>query len=202
MIYVFLLLGIILDFPPIRQKIEHPNSVPTLVDIEQHAKETFKYPCLIVTGHETQHCASNDVLWKYYKDPRFVGKYSGFYLGNNKALMLKEPNLTLQDLAAKIPKEYRDGIYNTYFLNPNKQKNTVLYILDEYGAYVADSQIHREFLDKGINLPNSGLENAKKFRTYCSHLLELVKKDSKYDSVPLKEYIDLLNGRLDKLEGN
>lgn len=65
-----------------------------------------------------------------------AGRINGFYLGNNNAIILQEPNLRKSSAIPYIPSNLRGSRYNLYIKGQTAWDDTPLYIFDEYVAYI------------------------------------------------------------------
>jgi hypothetical protein len=126
-----------LHFPP--QKTPSDNDWgPFLLDIDSHLPEEFgdHYSSrdLITHAHETTHGINTYLTNRYNR----TGKPAyGFYVGDDRAIVLVEPKVKLSQVAALIPKSVRGSRYKLY-LDEQRQyfENHPLYIFDEWTAYV------------------------------------------------------------------
>lgn len=189
-----LLMGQVVPWPIVREKIEHPKSVPVLIDIEQHAKSTDKLSNDMLTiGHETLHEAHSNMRNHYRVGAAFYGK-------NNKGVILRYPKVTLRDISRTIPSEYRDGLYSLYLVQSQQWwNNEPFYILDEFSAYIAGAQVAIEFADKQVKTRNDSLWRAIQFKIYVAHMCQLIDKDKTYDAALLKRYLQYLFDKTDSI---
>lgn len=110
-----------------------------LGDIEAHMPAGHIYKNAndkINWAHETSHGIHSNIRQKFSN----LGKINGFYVLNNKAVVIKEPNTTIRNVATKVPNSLRGGTYNLYLVQQAGSWNdTPLYILDEWSAYTNGS---------------------------------------------------------------
>lgn len=116
------------NYPAIR----HPD--PTLgkilSDIDSHmpANHIYKDRDKITWAHETSHGIA----------ARLRSQYGGnaFYVLNDRAVLLKEPNTTLREVANRVPQSLRGSSYRLYLIDQQRYwNNQPLYICDEWVAY-------------------------------------------------------------------
>lgn len=95
--------------------------------------------------HELTHQLNNSLRNKKGRG------YNCAYVGKGKYVTLKEPNVTLSQVAKNIPREHRENhTYQLYLVQQQQYwNNQPLYILDEWSAYVNTveyaKQIGREY---------------------------------------------------------
>jgi hypothetical protein len=90
--------------------------------------------------------------------------------------VLREPRLTLAQVAAAVPADMRGGSYSLYLVQQRRHWNgQPLYILDEWVAYLNGTEIAVEYAEAGVRLPNETLtaEYTHEFSAYAMELLHL-----------------------------
>jgi len=121
-----------------------------LNDIEGHmpAGHIYKDSDKITWGHETTHGIHSRLRQKYSQSGAFSTSLNGkqyfksfdrincFYVLENRAIKLKEPNTTLAEVAKNVPRSLRGNVYNLYLIKQQRYwNNEPLYIFDEWVAY-------------------------------------------------------------------
>jgi hypothetical protein len=122
--------------PPIKN-FQHQSK--TLADIESHMPDghIYKDNDKITWGHETTH--------GYHSKLRQKHKAFCLYLLNDKCALIKQPNITLEDVANKIPQSLRGRSYELYMVEQRKYWNDEpLYVLDEWICYKHGAMIRSE----------------------------------------------------------
>lgn len=130
-----------------------------------------------------------------------TGNFNAVYLGNGYAWVMKEPNVTLADVAVLVKPEYRDGPYNLYLIQQQKYwNNEPLYVLDEWISYYNGALLAKQ---KGFKSHGS-VERAQYFTHYaeCLKLAIEIKDPNWPDREALENLIIWQKDRLNSLIGN
>ena len=134
------------SYPAIRQV---SNLGKVLSDIESHmpANHMYRDKDKITWAHETTHGLASNIRQKYssgglvelieglqvYKS---ADRINGFYVLNDRAIVLHEPNGTLSQVAKTIPSDLRGDVYDLYFRKQVASWDSCpLYTCDEWVAY-------------------------------------------------------------------
>lgn len=134
------------DYPALRVVTNLGN---VLSDIESHmpAGHIYRSSDKITWTHETSHGLASNIRQKNsragycaYVDGKPVFKsadgINGFYVLNDRSVVLKEPDSTLTAVANWVPSELRGDVYNLYLVQQRRYWNSEpLYTLDEWVAY-------------------------------------------------------------------
>lgn len=141
------------EYPPIRSFFD-PNLGKVLSDIESHmpANHIYKFPNDKVTwAHETTHGINSNIRNKYQihnaiRKVLFLKRINGFYCLNNKAIIVTNPeNVTMSDIARKIPQSLQGDVYNLYFHKYDRGfEHDPTYVFDEWSAYVNGAECRQE----------------------------------------------------------
>jgi len=84
-------------------------------------------------AHELTHYVNS--MFRRAATRQFQQPGNGCYIVGGYALTLPEPALTLADIARRVPKEHRNGTYDTYLVRQQRWWNKEpLYVLDEATA--------------------------------------------------------------------
>tara|TARA_Y100000034_G_scaffold135112_1_gene205732 strand:+ start:5326 stop:6057 length:732 start_codon:yes stop_codon:yes gene_type:complete len=114
-----------------------------LSDIESHmpAGHIYKDSDKITWGHETSHGIHSKLRMKF----REGKKINGFYVLNNRAVIIEEPRTTIQAAARLVPRTLRGGVYQLYMVSQARSwGDTPLYVFDEWVAYANGAAVRRD----------------------------------------------------------
>lgn len=107
-----------------------------------------------INVHETAHGIHSDLRNEYQKKLKY--KCNTFYCLKGKAVVLREPKITIKDVTKYIPPNLRSYRYQLYFVDQIKNWNDMpTYILDEWTAYILGSMCAVEDYEKGLQKPVS-----------------------------------------------
>lgn len=103
-----------------------------LTDIHNHLPKQYGNQYyggdLITHCHETTHGINNHISNTY--------GYYGYYVGNDKACIVKQPKIKISQVASLIPNNLRGSRYQLYLISQQKDWNSYpLYLFDEWVAY-------------------------------------------------------------------
>jgi hypothetical protein len=122
-----------------------------LTDIAQHLPSSYGDMYwdsdLITAGHETSHGIHSELRNNHNTTGK---KANGFYVLNDRAVIVVEPNIRKSDVAPYIPTSLRGSRYSLYITGQVEWDDTPLYIWDEWNAYANGG-------DVGVDLVNRGL---------------------------------------------
>ena len=119
---------------------------PTLRDVESHINRSHKWKGhdYATWAHEVSHLISADVRIKYRRENNFPN-INAFYVLESRAVVLNEPDLTLAQVAAKIPAKDRGRLYQMYLVQQQRHWNKQpLYVCDEWVCYFIDAKVSIE----------------------------------------------------------
>lgn len=128
------------DCPPLRSVSDLGK---VLSDIESHmpAGHIYRDSDRITWGHETTHGINSRLRTSH----RQAGRINGFYVLENKAVIIKEPNTTISAAARLVPSSLRGSVYNLYMVSQARSWNeTPLYVFDEWVAYGNGSAVRAD----------------------------------------------------------
>ena len=117
--------------------IEYPGAKTApyktvLDDIAAHSNNIFNSGDVVTKVHETLHGINSDIRNKYH--------CPGFYILQDKAILVDEPACKLSDVAKEIRPAERGPNYQLYLIQQQKDWNgQPTYVLDEWSAYRAGS---------------------------------------------------------------
>ena len=129
-------------FPP--QRNDFTIKIPFLKDIVTHLPSSFGNKYYFkdedTYGHECTHG-----IHAHLRNTFCKGKEVAFYVGENKAVIINQPKLTLGQIAQIIPPNLRGSRYSLYFVSQLRDwNNTPLYVFDEWVAYTNGATVALE----------------------------------------------------------
>lgn len=170
-----------------------------LADIESHmpAGHHFKSSNLITWAHETTHGINSNLRNKY----RGSKKINAFYVLEDRAVIIEEPNTTIGEISKQVPSNWRGDSYNLYLVKQRRDwDKEPLYLFDEWVAYTNGAACRK---DLGMTEQGSELVFASEFVGYALCLAYTVKKDCpNYDDKQLRAFLMWNTERVVKLGGN
>ena len=114
-----------------------------LTDIARHLPaqygDQYWFPDDAMTsGHETTHGIQAHL--RNYEAP-MTGRYNAFYVLQDRAAFVAEPDMRKSDIAAFIPASLRGDRYATYITGQTEWDDTPLYVFDEWVAYTNGAEV-------------------------------------------------------------
>lgn len=104
---------------------------PVLTDVESHLHAGHPYANpgdLVNWAHEGTHGINSDLRQTYHR--------AGFYVLNNRAVLIDNPPITLTAVAREIPPSLRGFCYSLYFVQQLRDwDDTPTYPFDEWVSY-------------------------------------------------------------------
>lgn len=130
-----------MNFPK-QKSVNNSNYGPVLTDIVEHLPSKYgsEYDdrSLTTTGHETLHGICSE-LRNYKASGRNM---NGFYCLNDKAAFIANPQITIGDVAKRVPQSLRGSRYQLYLVTARKDwDDTPTYLIDEWVAYVGGVEV-------------------------------------------------------------
>lgn len=113
-------------------------------DVINHTPDYQRFSDKNTDVHENSHGISNYFLNKYSEGG--TNPHNGFYIGDNKAVVLKEPKSRKSDCKEFLPSGLRQYRYNTYIAGQDAWDDRPLYIFDEWTAYLNGSRTSLELV--------------------------------------------------------
>jgi hypothetical protein len=174
-----------MDFQPLKNRTE---STPFLTDIENHLPVSmgsqYRSNDPITHAHETTHGINSYLRNTYGNDC--------YYIGNNKAVTMKGPKITITQIRDNIPQNLRGSRYQLYLVSQAADWNSQpLYIFDEWTAYDNGSAVGLE-VKKNTNLSSDDMVACLEFSNYAIALAITIKKhDPEYlkTNTQFKEFL-------------
>jgi hypothetical protein len=185
-------------YPAIRQIT---NLGIVLSDIESHmpANHIYKNADRITWSHETVHGINSNIRQKFSRAGyvsfvdelpvfRSADGINGFYALKDRAIVLKEPKITITAVAKIVPKSLRGDVYNLYLVKQAASwGNQPLYIFDEWIAYTSGSACR---LDLGIKERAETVQYMMEFDAYAVCLAMAIKQNSVvYEDAQFKSFL-------------
>ena len=137
---------------------------------------------LVTWAHEMNHGVSNRLHASTVKH--------GIYVGDGKGIVLRHPEITIEQVANTVPKNQRGPIYKLYLVEQRKDWNkSPIYLLDEWNAYITGTIARRQL---GWEKRSETEDFAREMERYCRVMLSVVKKrDPDYADIQhLSNFID------------
>jgi hypothetical protein len=173
-----------IDFPVQKNATDPGSWGPVLLDIERHLPSSYgtqyQDSSKMTWGHETTHGINSHV--RNYLN-KTGGKANGFYVLENKAVVIAEPNMYKNKVAAFIPQSLRGYRFSLYITGQTAWDDTPLYIFDEWVAYVNGGAVGVDLVNRGLfkDQPSDGVSGALEFTVYALGLaLAIEKHDPQY----------------------
>lgn len=135
-----------LNFPPTKNKKSNKWG-PVLNDIMSHEVDFNNYDDLVTLAHETSHGIHSHIRNKMNKTGKTV---NGFYVLNDRAVVVVEPNMRKSKVAKYVPPSLRGSRYYTYVSGAPSWDDRPLYIWDEWNAYVNGSEAGIDLVDNNL----------------------------------------------------
>ncbi len=173
-----------IDFQPQKSASDPGDWGPVLLDIERHLPSSYgtqyRDSSKMTWGHETTHGINSHV--RNYLN-KTGGKANGFYALDNRAVVIAEPNMYKNKVAAFIPQSLRGYRFSLYITGQTAWDDTPLYIVDEWVAYVNGGAVGVDLVNRGLfkDQPSDGVSGALEFTVYALGLaLAIEKHDPSY----------------------
>lgn len=186
---------------PVQKTKKNEKWGKVLTDIEEHlpaylGNQYFDSDAN-THGHETTHGIHSDIRNNHTEDRG--SKSNGLYCLNNKAAIVRNPNVKIHQVAPLVPKCLHGSRYNLYLVQQAKSwDDTPTYIFDEWTAYINGSEVDLDQfhsgLSGGMNRKNDSAIGPLEFSYYTLALcLAVEKHDPEYMDSPhftqFKEFV-------------
>lgn len=128
---------------PVQKSASDPgNWGSVLLDIEKHLPSSYgtqyQDSDKQTHGHETTHGINSDIRNYHNKTGK---KANGFYLLESRAVVLVEPGILKNKVAAFVPSALRGFRFPTYITGQTAWDDTPTYVFDEWIAYINGSTV-------------------------------------------------------------
>lgn len=160
---------------------------------DEQGKRTAYDPSQVTWCHEGTHMLNSRIR----NSMGGTGRVNAFYVGHGRCICLREPRVTLRQVAQYVTK-HRNSTYQLYFGQQLQWwNNEPLYVLDEWTAYVNGSQAAKELSAD----PHGTYERAQWFCHYADALVAAVEAhDPTYPQLKeLKHFVAWQKKRVDQL---
>jgi hypothetical protein len=143
-----------------------------LNDIESHLPSRYgtqyRDRDYVTWSHETTHGINAHISNQNYDGGR---RKTGLYVGDNKAVVLENPNMRKSDVRGEVPQSLRGSRYNLYLNGQQSFENEPHYLLDEWTAYTNGLQtgvdLGKSGQGRGGNIVGLGSMGSLEFTTYA-----------------------------------
>ena len=150
------------NYPLVRSLDNSLGKVLSDIDAHMPAGHIYRDNDRITWSHETTHGINSNIRQKFSGS----GRINGFYVLENRAIVVKEPATTIRAVAARVPNNLRGGVYNLYLVSQAGAWNdTPLYLCDEHSGYLNGSACR---LDLGIISRSETVQYMLEFNVYIS----------------------------------
>ena len=123
-----------------------------LGDIERHLPSrygsTYRDSDPVTWGHETTHGINSHLRNTQEYNPEGA-KVNGFYVGNDKAVVLQEPPITKSSVGRYVPDSLKGSRFSMYVTGQRAFEREPLYLMDEWVAYSNGAAV-------GVDLAKAG----------------------------------------------
>ena len=172
-------------WPRVRE-VSDPLLGVVLGDLESHMQRGHQYTDKnkMTWAHETTH----GINAKIRNSVTAKEAFNGFYVLQDRAIVLKEPTITIRDVAGVIPPALRGPSFKLYLEDQALAWNDrPLYLMDEWIAYTNGAEAGKELNVRGWYYE---LLQAHNFNVYCMYMAMVVQRDcSDYRDVELKQFL-------------
>jgi len=174
-----------IKWPRLRE-VSDPKMGVVLGDLESHMPKNHAYRDAnkMTWAHETTHGINANIRNKTYDKEAS----NGFYVLQDRAILLKEPKTTIHDIALAVPEVLRGPSYKLYLVEQAVAWNDrPLYLVDEWISYTNGAEVGKELNVAGWHYE---LLQAHNFNVYCTYLAMVVQRDvSEYQDTELKKFL-------------
>ena len=119
-----------MDLVTLKKYRDFEDSNILYADLMKYSKNPVTNESRSTNAHETSHMISSQLRNEY------KGNLNGFYYNGMSGILIKQPNLTIKDVATYIPENLRGYRYQLYFVDQLKYWNdSPLYIMEEWNCY-------------------------------------------------------------------
>lgn len=173
-------------------RVRHVDGNDIMADVQSHLPSDHHYNVKasdyglaflsqdgldISTVHECVHGINSILREKSSKKE----KYNGFYLLDNRYVIIKEPDINPITVLDKIPKHLRFNVYRSTYDNTKKfWQDRPLYLVDEFIAHTSGMLYRRQ---KGIKDRSECPKYALEMGIYCLFLLQESRGYEDYDKL-------------------
>jgi len=159
------------------------NYSGVLGEVEERmpAQHIYRDTDKITHVHETTHGLNSRLRVKYGGNCAYIVNTGGLFI------MLQEPSVTLTQIAARVPSQLRDNIYQLYLVEQCQHWNEQpLYVLDEFSSYYNGTVYGIEKYNPKVGNARrvqSSITGTLKFLYYSLILVELAPQEPQLQKV-------------------
>jgi hypothetical protein len=172
-------------YNPLRE-VRDPALGVILGDLESHIAKEHKYfdTNKITWAHQVSH-GINANLRNRIQDKELC---NCFYVLRDRYISLREPNISIRDIALEVPEKLRGPSFNMYLVDSmDRWNDKPLYIFDEWVAFTNGAEVGKELNFEGWYFE---LFQAHNFNVYCLYLAMVVNRDvSNYNDMEMKKFL-------------
>jgi hypothetical protein len=181
----------------VQQTKSDPSWGAVLIDIAEHLPASYgdEYwdSDLMTAGHETTHGINSELRNNWNKTGK---KANGFYVLEDRAAIIVEPNIRKSDCAPFIPASLHGPRYDLYIVGQTEWDDTPTYVFDEWTAYTNGAAVSVDLVQHGLY--HGGWTDAVfgelEFVVYSTAIAQAVQKGdptywSSADGTQFKEFI-------------
>jgi hypothetical protein len=175
---------------PVRQADSSLGKVLSDIDSHMPAGHIYRDRDKITWGHETSHGITSRLRMKYGPkeattgDPlgvwirsttgrpvfKSMGRINVFYVLDNRAVIIQEPNCHMRDAARLVPQALRGDVYQLYMVQQaGAWGDAPLYIFDEWVAYSNGAAVRQD-----LKIQERG-ETVQYMLEFCVYSIALAK---------------------------
>lgn len=133
---------VFLRYPAINNRIKENSFYAEVIN---HCRNPVLGHDRDTNAHESSHRIASEIR----NSNRSSGKVNGFYVGNDQAVVIQEPNIRKSQVARYIPRNLRAGRFSLYLIGQIEWDREPLYIFDEWVAYVNGGAVSVEDAERG-----------------------------------------------------
>lgn len=123
-----------------------------------------------------------------------AGGINAFYCLGDKACIIQEPNVKIQEVARSVPKSLRGGVYDLYLIRQAQSwGDTPLYLCDEWMGYSNGSACGIDLAERGLwgSTPRAEtIAYMLEFNVYVLTLAYVIGKSGSYDDKQFQFFVN------------
>ncbi len=134
-----------------QSNMAEPGSSPVLADIVNHLPASYGRTYFdsdpITWGHETSHGIHAHLRNNFNNTGQ---RANAFYLLNNRAALVQEPDIRKSTVAPFVPASLRGSRFDLYITGSADWDDTPLYVWDEWNAYINGGEVGVDMVERGL----------------------------------------------------
>ncbi len=169
---------------------------PVLTDIQNHLPPSYGdmywfEDSYMTAGHETTHGINSDIR-NNHNDTG--GRANGFYVLENRGVVVQEPNIRKADALPFIPQALQGSRHQLYMIEQTAWDDTPTYVFDEWTAYINGAMVGVDEVERNIYRGQwtDGVYGALEFVVYSMAIaMATEQKDPAYfaSNTQFKEFV-------------